>query len=69
MINYFKQHTGKTVNAYLRDMKCELAYTSLETTRFFRSIFRRHSGITAGVILIEFFKEHTGLLPAAKKLR
>lgn len=71
MIKYFKQYTGKTVNAYLRDMKCEHACTLLETTRLSTLDISMALGYYSLSHFNRIFKEYTGMSPATyrKKYR
>lgn len=64
MIKYFKQYTGKTVNEYLRDMKCEHACTLLETTHLSTLDISTALGYYSLSHFNRIFKEYTGLSPA-----
>lgn len=65
MIKYFKRYTGKTVNAYLRDMKCDHACTLLETTTLSTLDISTSLGYYSLSHFNRIFKEYTGISPAA----
>lgn len=65
MIKYFKKYTGKTVAAYLRDMKCERACILLSTTRLSTLEISTTLGYESLSHFNRIFKEYTGVSPAA----
>lgn len=65
MIKYFKKYTGKTVKAYLRDMKCDRACILLETTRLSTLKISTSLGYYSLSHFNRIFKEYTGMSPAA----
>lgn len=64
MIKYFKKYTGKTVVAYLRDMKCERACILLSTTRLSTLEISTTLGYESLSHFNRIFKEYTGISPA-----
>lgn len=64
MIKYFKKYTGKTVAAYLRDMKCERACILLSTTRLSTLEISTTLGYESLSHFNRIFKEYTGVSPA-----
>ena len=65
MIKYFKKYTGKTVKAYLRDMKCERACILLGTTRLSTLEISTALGYDSLSHFNRIFKEYTGVSPGA----
>ena len=65
MIKYFKKYTGKTVKAYLRDMKCERACILLATTRLSTLEISTALGYDSLSHFNRIFKEYTGVSPGA----
>ncbi len=69
MIKYFKKYTGKTVKAYLRDMKCERACILLATTRLSILEISTALGYDSLSHFNRIFKEYTGVSPAVYRRR
>lgn len=69
MIKYFKKYTGKTVKAYLRDMKCERACILLATTRLSILEISTALGYDSLSHFNRIFKEYTGVSPAVYRKR
>lgn len=64
LIKYFKKFTGKTVKAYVRDMKCDRACTLLETTKMSTLKISTLLGYYSLSHFNRMFKEYTGTSPA-----
>ncbi len=69
MIEYFKKYTGKTVNAYLRDMKCERACALLGTTRLSTLEISTSLGYESLSHFNRIFRDYAGVSPAAYRHR
>ncbi len=64
MIDYFKKYTGKTVNGYLRDMKCEVACKLLKDTSLTVLDISYALGYESSSHFNRIFKEYTGQTPS-----
>lgn len=64
MIDYFKRYTGKTVNAYLKDQKCEYACRLLNSTNLSTLEISNALGYDSLSHFNRIFKEYTGVSPA-----
>lgn len=64
MINYFKRYTGKTVNAYLKEQKCENACRLLTSTQLSTLEISNALGYDSLSHFNRIFKEFTGVSPA-----
>lgn len=64
MINYFKKYTGKTVNAYLRDCKCENACRLLQSTHLSTLEISNALGYDSLSHFNRIFKQYSGVSPA-----
>lgn len=69
MIDYFKRYTGKTVNAYLRDCKCENACRLLRSTHLSTLEISNALGYDSLSHFNRIFKEFTGFSPAVYRHR
>lgn len=65
MIDYFKRFTGKTVNAYLRDCKCENACRLLRSTHLSTLEISNALGYDSLSHFNRIFKDFTGFSPSA----
>ncbi len=64
MIDYFKKYTGKTVNSYLRDCKCENACRLLHSTHLSTLEISNALGYDSLSHFNRIFKEFSGVSPA-----
>lgn len=64
MIEYFKKYTGKTVNAYLRELKCENACRLLRSTHLSTLEISNALGYDSLSHFNRIFKDFTGVSPA-----
>ncbi len=64
MIDYFKKYTGKTVNNYLRDMKCTVACKLLTDTTLTILEISYALGYESSSHFNRIFKEYTGKTPS-----
>lgn len=64
MVEYFKKYTGKTVNAYLREYKCESACRMLHSTRLSTLEISNALGYDSLSHFNRIFKQFTGVSPA-----
>lgn len=68
-IDYFKRYTGKTVAAYLRDLKCEYACGLLDGTKLSTLEISARLGYYSLSHFNRVFKEYSGISPAAYRRR
>ncbi|MDD6275352.1 MAG: AraC family transcriptional regulator [Clostridia bacterium] len=69
MVEYFKRYTGKTVAAYLRDMKCAYACDLLDGTQLTTLEISARLGYYSLSHFNRIFKEYSGFSPAAYRRR
>lgn len=65
MVEYFKRYTGKTVVAYLRDMKCNRAGVMLRNTSLSTLEISTHLGYDSLSHFNRIFKDFYGMTPVA----
>lgn len=69
MVEYFKRYTGKTVAAYLRDIKCAYACDLLDGTQLTTLEISAYLGYYSLSHFNRIFKEYSGTSPAAYRRR
>ncbi|MDD6275330.1 MAG: helix-turn-helix transcriptional regulator [Clostridia bacterium] len=68
-VEYFKRYTGKTVAAYLRDLKCAYACDLLDGTKLSTLEISARLGYYSLSHFNRIFKEYSGTSPAAYRRR
>lgn len=68
-VEYFKRYTGKTVAAYLRDLKCAYACDLLDETKLTTLEISARLGYYSLSHFNRIFKEYSGTSPAAYRRR
>lgn len=69
MVEYFKRYTGKTVAAYLKDIKCAYACDLLDGTQLTTLEISAYLGYYSLSHFNKIFKEYSGVSPAAYRRR
>lgn len=69
MVEYFKRYTGKTVAAYLKDIKCAYACDLLDGTQLTTLEISAYLGYYSLSHFNKIFKEYSGISPAAYRRR